>query len=121
LLRISQESFLKRLRDLHQYVSSLGDHITDIHGRINQIEEELNSMKNTHQAANEENKRAISDVKNTVVTKTEINALFQELNSSINGYLPPLSETLPKTQDQEQTPPKESRQKKTRFRFFSKS
>lgn len=121
MLRISKESFLKRLRNLHQYVSSLGNHITDIHGRINQIEEELNSMKNTHQVANEEKKRAIADLKNTVVTKTEINALFQELNSSISGYLPPLSETLPKTQEQEQTPPEEQSQKKTRFSFFSKS
>ena len=106
----SQEAFVKRLHDLHRYVSSLGDHIIDVHSRVNQIEEDINSMKNNHKVANERNKTVLAEVRNTMVTKSEVNDLLQELNSSITGYLPPLSEKLHKEQEQ----------KKTRFSFFSK-
>ncbi|UCH37001.1 MAG: hypothetical protein JSV76_04745 [Candidatus Bathyarchaeota archaeon] len=120
MLRISQEAFFKRLRELHQYTRSLGNHIMDIHGRIDRIEEEVNMMKNAHKGINEEQKKAIAEVKNTVVPKTEINALFQELNASLSGYLPPLFDNLPKTQEREPTPPNERERKKTRFSFFSR-
>jgi chromosome segregation ATPase len=118
LLRISQEAFFKRLQDLHQYTRNLGNHITDIHGQINRVEEEINTMKNAHKGIIEEQKRALAEVKNTIVPKTEINVLFKELNASLSGYLPPLTEKLPKRQEREQKPPKEREPKKTRFSFF---
>jgi chromosome segregation ATPase len=117
---LSQEAFYKRLHELYRYVSSLGEHIIDIHSRINQIEDDINSMKNTHKVANEKNKSALAEIRNTVVTKLEVNDLLQELNSSITGHLPPLSEKLPKKQEQKKPPLKEQEQKKPRFSFFSK-
>ena len=86
----NQDLLLKQLHDLHRYIRLLGEHINQIQSRLDNLERNIREMKNTHMTSIETNKTGLKDVKKVIVTKAEVNGLFQELNKSLRGPLPAL-------------------------------
>ncbi|MEE9509110.1 MAG: hypothetical protein V3V81_01315 [Candidatus Bathyarchaeia archaeon] len=86
----NQDLLLKQLHDLHRYIHLLGEHINQIHGRLDQLERNISEMNSIHTASIETNKTELENVMKVITSKAEVNGLFQKLNSSLTGFLPAL-------------------------------
>ena len=125
----NQELFIQRLHELHRYVRTLGEHVFTIYKRLEQIEKDIDKMKNNQQLSIERNETALIVIKNIMATNSEVDALIQELITSITGFLPPLPDEQPmcqeqpqESQEQEQESQEQSQEpkKERRFPFLSR-
>ena len=126
----NQDLLLKQLHDLHRYINLLGEHINQIHGRLDQLERNISEMKSIHTASIETNKTEFEYVIKVITSKVEVNGLFQKLNSSLTGFLPALPvQTVEEPEVEEETYPEERREqensrkevRKKRFPFLRRS
>ena len=126
----NQDLLLKQLNDLHRYIHLLGEHINQIHGRLDQLERNISEMNSIHTASIETNKTELENVMKVITFKREVNGLFQKLNSSLTGFLPTLPiQTVEEPEVEEETYPEERREqensrkevRKRRFPFLRRS
>lgn len=87
----SRGMLLQRFRDLHEYLSLLGEHINLIHTNLNQIEKNLDEMRSEQKSTIESTTTELEQIKRLMVTKTEVEGLLQELNDVIKGAFPLLT------------------------------
>jgi len=76
-------------------VRLIGEHINQIHTRLDAIDGSIHDMMNEHKASTETNKTELERIKEIIVSKSEVNRLLQELNNSFKGVLPELPEPEP--------------------------
>ena len=88
----NQGLLLQRFRELHKYIHLIGEHIKQIYTRLEDIERNINEVTNENKMLIETNKDKLENVKEIMVTKSEINDLLQEISNSISGLLPSLPE-----------------------------
>ncbi len=86
----NQDRLLKQLHDLHGYIRLMGEHILQIHSRLDSLEQNILEMKRVHTSSIEANRADLAAVKTVIASKAEVNGLFQELNNSLRGPLPSL-------------------------------
>jgi len=86
----NQDRLLNQLHDLHGYIRLMGEHILQIHSRLDSLEQSILEMKRVHTSSIEANRADLAAVKKVIASKAEVNGLFQELNNSLRGPLPPL-------------------------------
>jgi hypothetical protein len=86
---------LKQFHELHQYVRLIGEHINQIHTRLDTIDRAIHDMMTEHKMFIETNKTELERIKEIIVSKSEVKRLLQELNNSFKGGLPELPETEP--------------------------
>jgi len=104
----NQDLLLKQLHDLHSYIRLLGEHINQIHGRLDQLEQNISEMKSVQSASIKANRAELEDIMKVIASKAEVNGLFQELNSSLTGSLPALPvRTVEEPEVVEETNPEE--------------
>jgi chromosome segregation ATPase len=116
----NQDLLLKQLHDLHGYIRLLGEHINQIHSRLDQLERNISEMKSTHTASIEINKTGLEDIKKIIASKAEVNGLFQELNNSLRGSLPTLPERVVEEPEVEEPEVEEAYQEEKREQEKSK-
>jgi hypothetical protein len=73
----------------------MGEHINQIHTRLDKIDRAIHEMMNEHKMFIETNKTELEKIKEIIVSKSEVNRLLQELNNSFKGVLPELPEPEP--------------------------
>ncbi|MFH0748323.1 MAG: hypothetical protein V1915_00130 [Candidatus Bathyarchaeota archaeon] len=88
-------SLLQQVRNLHEYLCLLGEHINQIHDNIDQIEKNLGVLRNEHQSTIETNKVELEQIKSIMIVKSEVEDLFQELNTILMNVFPKLREIIP--------------------------
>ena len=94
-LSISNKGLLlQRFRELYKYIHLIGEHINQIYTRLEDIERNIDEMTNENKMLIETNKDKLENVKEIMVTKSEINELLQEISNSISGLLPSLPENI---------------------------
>lgn len=86
----NQDRLLNQLHDLHGYIRLMGEHILQIHSRLDSLEQSILEMKRANTSSIETNRQDLAAVKTVIASKAEVNSLFQELNNSLRGPLPPL-------------------------------
>ncbi len=86
----NQDRLLKQLHDLHGYIRLMGEHILQIHSRLDSLEQSILEMKRANTSSIEANRDDLAAVKTAIASKAEVNGLFQELNNSLRGPLPSL-------------------------------
>ena len=91
----SQDVLLKQFHELHQYVRLIGEHINQIHTRLDTIDRAIHDMMNEHKASTDTNKTELEKIKEIIVSKSEVTQILQELNNSFKGVLPELPEPEP--------------------------
>jgi len=85
-----EPGIIKEFRSLYDYVRLMGEHINQIHSRLERIERSIAEMSTKHDASIRANRRELGEVKDLIATKQEVYDLLHELNNSITGMLPVL-------------------------------
>ena len=109
-----EPGIIKEFRELYEYVRLMGEHINQIHSRLDQLERNISEMKSTHAAYIETNRTGLEDVKKVIASKAEVNGLFQELNNSLSGSLPSLPVKKVEEPEVEEYQEEEREQEKSR-------
>ena len=91
----SRVLLLKRFRDLREYMCLLGEHINLIYSSIDQIEKNIDEMRDEHKLSVEENQKELQQIKEIMVTKAEVESLLKELGDAVTGAFPSISASIP--------------------------
>jgi DNA anti-recombination protein RmuC len=97
----SEPSIANSFRELLDYVSSLGEHINQIYTRLGKIEASVRKTKEDLEASITENKNALDNIKETMITKSEFNDLIQKINEPFTQFTPPKAPATSEEEPQE--------------------
>lgn len=86
----SEPTIIKEFRELYDYVRLLGDHINLIHTRLEKIETNINEISVSQSNSIRENSLEISNIRNNMVNKHELNEFIDKLKASVGEMFPPL-------------------------------
>ena len=95
----NRELLLQRFRELHEYVRLMGEHVNQIHGRLDSIEKNINEITKKQNSSTDSIE--LENIKEIMVTKSELDGFLQELNSAIKGLLPVLPSLTPELSSKE--------------------
>ncbi|MDQ1279948.1 MAG: hypothetical protein QG670_1210, partial [Thermoproteota archaeon] len=85
-----RESLLQRFRELHDYVGSIGEHVNQIHSRLDGIEKKIGALTREHNSFVESTKVELESIGELITTKSELEELLLKMNNAIKGALPVL-------------------------------
>jgi len=88
-LQNSESSVTASIRELLNYVSSLGEQINQIYNRLEKIEKNVSKTKEELETSIIDNKNGLEQVKEVIITKSELNDLLQNLNEPFEQFSPP--------------------------------
>lgn len=90
----SRSMLLQRFNGFYDYLCLLGEHINLLHNNLDRIENTLNEIRDKHKSTIESDKTELIQIRELMVTKTEVESLLQELNDIIKKAFPELK-TIP--------------------------
>lgn len=79
----------------------MGEHINVIHNSIEKIELSISQIQNDHRSHIEQSGRELQQIKETMVPKSEVESLLQELNEAVKGTFPSIPPVIPEQTSQE--------------------
>jgi DNA anti-recombination protein RmuC len=85
-----EPGIIKEFRELYEYVRLMGEHINQIHSRLEKIEKDMNEISSSHQNAITENAAELKNVKENMVNKYELDDFVEKLKASVGESLPSL-------------------------------
>ena len=85
----SEPSIADSFRELLDYVSNLGEHVNQIYTRLGKIEASVRKTKEDLATSITDNKNALDNIKETMITKSEFNDLIQKINEPFTQFTPP--------------------------------
>lgn len=85
-----EPSIIKEFRELYEYVRLMGDHINQIHSRLDNIDKNINDISSSHRNAIIENTAELKNMKENMVNKYEVDALIEKMKASVGEPLPSL-------------------------------
>lgn len=85
----NEPSIANSFRELLDYVSNLGEHINQIYTRLGKIEASVRKTKEDLATSITDNKNALDNIKETMITKSEFNDLIQKINEPFTQFTPP--------------------------------
>ena len=88
-LQNSESSVTTNIRELLNYVCSLGEHLNQIYNRLEKIEKNVSKTKEELETSIIDNKNGLERVKEVIITKSELNGLLQNLNEPFEQFSPP--------------------------------
>jgi dynactin complex subunit len=78
----------------------LGEHINVIHNSIEKIEQSISQIQSDHRSHIEQSGRELQQIKETMVLKSEVESLLQELNEAVKGTFPSIPLAIPEQTSQ---------------------
>jgi len=79
----------------------LGEHINHIHNRVQGSESDIKERGNEYRSSIEANKNELKCIKESIMIKSEVDNLLQELNDIIKGVFPSLPTISPAQPEKE--------------------
>jgi len=84
-----KEKIVDHFRELLTYVSDLGEHINQIYKYLEKIELNIIEAKDEIDVKLKENRDELGNVKNTMVTKSELEEVIKKFNQTFQEFKPP--------------------------------
>ena len=85
-----EPGIIKEFRNLYDYVRLMGEHITQIHSRLERIEQNLTETSTSLRNSIMGNAAEITNIKESMVNKYELGGFIEKLKASVGEELPPL-------------------------------
>jgi DNA anti-recombination protein RmuC len=85
-----EPGIIKEFRELYEYVRLMGEHINQIHSRLDKIERDMNEVSSSHRNAITENAVELKNVKERMINKYELDDFVEKLKASVGEELPSL-------------------------------
>jgi hypothetical protein len=85
-----EPGIIKEFRSLYDYVRLMGEHINQIHSRLERIERNLNETSVSLRNSIMGNAAEITNIKESMVNKFELGGFIEKLKASVGEELPPL-------------------------------
>ena len=85
-----EPGIIKEFRELYEYVRLMGEHINQIHSRLDKIERDINEISSSHRNAITENAAELKNVKERMINKYELDDFVEKLKASVGEELPSL-------------------------------
>ena len=85
-----EPSIIKEFRELYEYVRLMGDHINQIHSRLDKIDKNINEVRSSHRTAIRENTAEIKEMKENMVNKYELDDVIEKMTARVAETLPSL-------------------------------
>jgi uncharacterized protein YdcH (DUF465 family) len=85
-----EPGIIKEFRELYEYVRLMGEHINQIHSRLDKIERDINEISTSHRSAISENAADLKKVKENMINKYELSDFVEKLKASVGETLPSL-------------------------------
>ena len=93
-----EPKIIKEFRGLYEYVRLMGEHINQIHDRLDKLEKNIADIVLSQRNYALDNTREISNLRENMVNKNEFNEFMNKMKSSMGELLPTLP-TLGKKTD----------------------
>jgi DNA anti-recombination protein RmuC len=85
-----EPGIIREFRELYEYVRLMGEHINQIHARLEKIERDMNEINATHRSAITQNAAELRTVKEQMINKYELDDFVEKLKASVGEALPSL-------------------------------
>ena len=85
---------IREFRELHSYVSRLGQQFNLIYKRLEGLEKQLTEISRKFDASTAANRKEISVIQQRMFTKSEFEEFIKELQITVEEQLPPLLTSL---------------------------
>jgi len=85
-----EPGIIKEFRELYEYVRLMGEHINQIHTRLDKIDRNINEVSSSHRNAIMENTAEIKEMKENMVNKYELDDFIEKMKASVAETLPSL-------------------------------
>jgi hypothetical protein len=85
-----EPGIIKEFRSLYDYVRLMGEHINQIHSRLERIERNLTETSTSLRNSLMGNAAEITNIKESMVNKYELGGFIEKLKASVGEDLPPL-------------------------------
>jgi DNA anti-recombination protein RmuC len=85
-----EPKIIKEFRGLYDYVRLMGEHVNQIHTRLERIEKNINEIVSNQRNHNTEVAKEIGTIKANMVYRSEFNDFIEKMKSSMGEELPSL-------------------------------
>jgi len=85
-----EPGIIKEFRELYEYVRLMGEHINQIHTRLDKIDSNINEVSSSHRNAIRENTAEIREMRDKMVNKYELDDFIEKMKASVAETLPSL-------------------------------
>ncbi len=85
-----EPGIIKEFRELYEYVRLMGEHINQIHTRLDILDRNINEVNSSHRTAIMENTAEIKEMKENMVNKYELDDFIEKMKASVAETLPSL-------------------------------
>ncbi len=85
-----EPGIIREFRELYEYVRLMGEHINQIHARLERIERDMTEINASHRTAITQNAADLRTVKEQMINKYELDDFVEKLKASVGEALPSL-------------------------------
>ena len=85
-----EPKLIKEFRGLYDYVRLMGEHVNQIHSRLDSIEKNINEIISNQRNHAAENAKEIANIKANMIYRNEFNDFIEKMRTSMGEEFPPL-------------------------------
>lgn len=85
-----EPGIIREFRELYEYVRLMGEHINQIHARLERIERDMTEINASHRTAITQNAADLRTVREQMINKYELDDFVEKLKASVGEALPSL-------------------------------